>query len=227
MILRSLFFYIIVYAWTIVYFIFFSPVKYFRRKTAIKLSVFWTASIIWFSKKILGIDYIVDGKDNIPRDKPFLVASNHQSAWETFFFVALFGDPVFVLKEELKNIPIMSSYFSKLGYIYINREKGFSSLKKVISSISKLVKKDVKAFIIFPQGTRVAPGEKKELNSGVIAVNKILKIPIVPIKHNSGLYWKNKKFIKHKGSIKVKIYPALKDGLNKVELRKKIEKIFY
>ena len=178
-------------------------------------------------KKILGIDYIVDGKDNIPRDKPFLVASNHQSAWETFFFVALFGDPVFVLKEELKNIPIMSSYFSKLGYIYINREKGFSSLKKVISSISKLVKKDVKAFIIFPQGTRVAPGEKKELNSGVIAVNKILKIPIVPIKHNSGLYWKNKKFIKHKGSIKVKIYPALKDGLNKVELRKKIEKIFY
>ena len=227
MILRSLFFYIIVYTWTIIYFIIFSPVKYFRRKTAVKLSVIWTGSIIWFSKKILGIDYIIEGKDNIPENKPFLVASNHQSAWETFFFVVLFGDPAFVLKEDLKNIPILSSYFSKLGYIYINREKGFSSLKKVINSISKLLRKDVKSFIIFPQGTRVSPGEKKELNSGVIAVNKILRIPILPIKHDSGLYWKNKKFVKNKGVIKVKIYPILEDNMSKVELKERMEGIFY
>tara|TARA_B100000029_G_scaffold512086_1_gene607857 strand:+ start:987 stop:1670 length:684 start_codon:yes stop_codon:yes gene_type:complete len=227
MILRSLSFYLVVYIWTIIYFIVFSPVKFFRRRVAVKLSVIWTSSIIWCAKKILGIDYIVEGKKNIPKDKPFLVTSNHQSAWETFFFVVLFNDPAFVLKKELKYIPVLSSYFSKLGYIYIDREKGFSSLRKIIDSISKLVKKDVKAFIIFPQGTRVLPGEKQKLNSGVIAVNKILKIPILPIKHNSGLYWKNKKFIKNKGVIKVKVHPLLKDNLSKVELMKSIEKIFY
>ncbi len=226
MILRSFFFYVIVYSWTIIYFIVFSPVRFFTRKFAARLSIIWTGSIIWFAKKILGIDYIVEGKENIPEDKPFLVASNHQSAWETFFFVVLFGDPAFVLKEELKNIPVLSSYFSKLGYIYIDRERGFNSLKKVIASVSKLVKKGVKAFIIFPQGTRVSPGEKIELNTGVVAVNKILKIPILPIKHNSGLYWKNKKFVKEKGIIKVKVHPLLDDDLNKVELIKRIEEIF-
>ena len=89
------------------------------------------------------------------------MASNHQSAWETFFFTFLFDDPIFILKKELRFIPIMSWYFKKLGFIFIDRSKGLNSLKHIINSIKKLKDKSPKTFIIFPEGTRLLPGEKK------------------------------------------------------------------
>ncbi|MBC11164.1 MAG: 1-acyl-sn-glycerol-3-phosphate acyltransferase [Rickettsiales bacterium] len=226
MTLRSSFFYLIVYLWTIIYFIVFAPVKLFTRNLAVKLSVVWTGSIIYLARIILGIKYRIEGFENIPKTGNFLVASNHQSAWETFFFVYLFGDPVFILKDDLRRIPVLSNYFEKLGYIYIDRKQGFSALKKVINSISYMIKKKIRIFIIFPQGTRVAPYQKIKLNSGVAAIHKLLKIPVLPIKHNSGLYWKNKKFKKEKGTIIVKIFPLLKNKNSKEELLKKIEEYF-
>ena len=89
-----------------------------------------------------------------------------------------------------------------------------------------MIKKKIRIFIIFPQGTRVAPYQKIKLNSGVAAIHKLLKIPVLPIKHNSGLYWKNKKFKKEKGTIIVKIFPLLKNKNSKEELLKKIEEYF-
>jgi len=225
--LRSLVFYIFFYTWTVLFFLFFSPVKYFSKSFVVLLSSFWTTSVIKLAKVILGINYQIEGIENIPKSGPFIVASNHQSAWETFFFGSLFPGSVFILKYELKKIPIFSQYFKKLGFIFVKREKTFDSLRIVLKSIKELVLKNKNIFIIFPEGTRLKPGEKGKLNSGVFAIHKFNDLPILPVKLNSGEFWKNKKFIKKKGKIIIKIFPVIKRELDKNIVLTCLENYYY
>ena len=223
--LRNTFFYLVFYLWTTIFFVIFSPVKFFTRKFAVYLSKKWTDSVMILCKIILKIDYSVIGNENIPKNESFVVASNHQSAWETFFFVCLFDNPVFILKKELNSIPIFSWYFKKLDFILIDRNNSFQAVKHIIESIREQ-KPSKRAFIIFPEGTRIPPNDKGVINPGVFAVHKLLKIPIVVLKHDSGKYWKNKEYLKSQGTIKVKIYPKLRN-YNKKEFLKKLETYFY
>tara|TARA_Y100000589_G_scaffold311671_1_gene331237 strand:- start:1528 stop:2217 length:690 start_codon:yes stop_codon:yes gene_type:complete len=225
-ILKSSLFYFFFYTGTILFFSFFSPVKFFTTKFTIYLGRLWSKYTIFLSKLILGIDFSVFGEKNIPQDKPFLLVSNHQSAWETFFFSYYFNCPIFILKKELKRIPIFSLYFKKIGFIFIDRDKKTHSLKHVIKSISDQKKIGKKIFVIFPEGTRVNPNDNKQINLGFFAIHKILKIPILPLRHNSGFFWKNKKFIKDKGLINVEIFPLIKKLKNKEEAKKEIDRIF-
>ena len=223
---RSLLFYFFFLTGTILFFSFFSPVKFFSYKGTVRLSRFWSKSVIYLAKYILNIDYRVSGLKNLPKDKNFLIVSNHQSAWETVFFSYYFSCPVFILKEELRKIPIFSWYFDKLGFIYINRQDKFSSLKHVVKSINLLISSGRKSFVIFPEGTRVEPNKKVELNLGFFAIHKMTGLPILPLVHNSGVFWKNKKFNKTRGDINIKILPMIKDLGNKSLAKKTIEDIF-
>ena len=117
-------FYFFFYSWTVIFFIVFSPVKFFTRNFVVKLSNIWSYSVNFLCERVLGVKVTVYGKNNIPQDKSILVASNHQAGWETFFFTFLLNDPLFILKAELRFIPIMSWYFKKLGFIFIDRSKG-------------------------------------------------------------------------------------------------------
>ena len=225
--IRTTFFYLFFYTWTIIFFIIFSPVKFFTRSFAVKLSNLWSSTVNFLCIKVLGVSVFVKGKNNIPRNRSILVASNHQSAWETFFFTFLFDDPIFILKQELRFIPIMSWYFKKLGFIFIDRGKGLNSLKHIINSIKKLKDQSPKTFIIFPEGTRLLPGEKKKLLApGVFAIRKMLNLPVIPVKHNSGEYWHNKKFLKTQGTIRVDIFPELK-SLDKETFFNELKNCFY
>ena len=225
--IRTTLFYFFFYSWTIIFFIVFSPVKFFTRNFVVKLSNIWSFSVSFLCERVLGLKVIVYGKNNIPQDRSILVASNHQSAWETFFFTFLFNDPIFILKEELRFIPIMSWYFKKLGFIFIDRKKGLNSLRHIINSIKKLKDGSPKTFIIFPEGTRMLPGEKKDLlTPGVFAIKKKLNLPVIPVKHNSGEYWHNKKFLKTQGTIQVNIFPELK-SMDKKVFFNELKKYFY
>ena len=223
--LKSLTFYILFYFGTITFFVLFSPVRFFDRTFVVKLTGFWTSSVIKLANLILGINYEIKGHENIPKNAPFVIASNHQSAWETFFFGAIFPGSVFILKNELKKIPIFAQYFKKLGFIFVKRDKAFDSLKVVLKSIKKINKRRV--FIIFPEGTRLLPGEKIKLNSGVFAIHKFIGLPIVPVSLDSGRFWKNKKFIKKSGTISVNIFPVITKELDKKKFLKILEKHFY
>ncbi len=226
-IIRSTIFYFFFYFGTSIFFLFFSPVKFFSTKFVIKLSVIWTTSVISLARKVLNINYCIKGKENIPDSRPFIVASNHQSAWETFFFGSFFPGSVFILKHELKKIPILSQYFKKLGFIFIKREKKIYSLKNTLSSIRKLLEEGKKIFVIFPEGTRMKPGEKIKLNTGVFAIHKMFKIPILPVRLNSGEAWINKSYLKKNGVIEIKFFPIINNLNNKEELMKILEKTYY
>ena len=223
--IRSFFFYIFFYSWTFFYFVTFSMVKFFSRRFTFKIANFWTLSVIKLTRSVLSIDFEVFGKENIP-DYPFIIASNHQSAWETFFLPVVFKDTIFILKKDLDKIPIFRGYFKKLGFIYVDRENGYSSMKELLLKAKRRKLEGVSSIIIFPQGTRLNPGEKNTLGPGVSALYKTLSIPVVPVTHDSGKYWINKKFAKKKGKIKVKIFPPIMPGLEKDKLIKKLEEYY-
>ena len=224
---RSFIFYIFFYVGTVCFFLTFSPVQLFSYKFVVYLSNLWTRSVIKLSKLILGIDYIISGLENIPKEGSFIVASNHQSAWETFFFGSLFPGSVYILKDELKQIPILRGYFNRLGFIFVERNKTFKSLKTVLRSARRLTKNQNKVFVIFPEGTRLSPGETGKINPGFFAIHKFLKIPILPIKLNSGDHWINKKFSKKSGTINVKIFPLIKNVSSKEKIVDILKKSFY
>ena len=225
--LRSFAFYIFFYTGTIFFFLIFSPVRLFTRNFVVMLCTFWTKWVIRLSKLILGITYELKGFENIPNSGSFVVASNHQSAWETFFLGSLFPGSIFILKYELKKIPIFSQYFKKLGFIFVKRDKAFDSLKILLKSVRKLISQNNNIFVIFPEGTRIKPGERIKLNSGVFAIHKFSGLPILPIKLDSGKYWINKKFNKRKGKIIVEIFPIINREYDKEKVMTKLENYYY
>ena len=171
--LRSLVFYFIFYFWTILFFVIFSPIKLFSRKQALAISGFWIGTIMVLAKRILLINYQIKGIENLPKEQ-FIVASNHQSAWETFSLPLLFKDYVFVLKRDLIRIPLLNLFFEKLGFIFVDKNENYSSMKSLLRHSRERISEGVGAIIIFPEGTRVKPGVKKKLSPGVAALYKNL-----------------------------------------------------
>ena len=105
----------------------------------------------------------------------------------------------------------MSWYFKKLGFIFIDRKKGLNSLKHIINSIKKLKDEKSQNFYNFSRRYKTITWEKKDLlTPGVFAIKKKLNLPVIPVTHNSGEYWHNKKFLKTQGTIQVNIFPELK-----------------
>tara|TARA_B100000886_G_scaffold290126_1_gene215358 strand:- start:3657 stop:4256 length:600 start_codon:yes stop_codon:yes gene_type:complete len=166
------------------------------------IASYWIKTVLYFLKIICGVSWDVMGLENIPKSSCILV-SNHQGQWESFFLQTLVIPSSSIIKQELLYIPIFGWALACLKPIHLRRSKKYISMKKVIKDGSKKLKQGT-SLIIFPEGTRTDPkyGIKKFSNScGLLSVEN--KVPIIPICHNSGLYWKNRKFIKDKGNVKV------------------------
>ena len=155
-------------------------------------------------KHICGIDWAVDGIDNMP-DKPFVIMANHQGPWESLFLQTLILPTSSIIKKEILFIPFFGWAISRLKPIPINRKEKHSSMKKVISIGSERIK-DGYAVLIFPEGTRrnAEDGIGKFGNGGaVLAVSE--GVPVLPICHNAGAYWKNQSLKKVAGKISIVI----------------------
>ena len=173
-----------------------------------KLASNWIFFILGALKVLCGVSWRIEGIKNLPKS-PCILVSNHQGAWESFFLQTLYYPSTSIIKKELLYIPLFGWAFACFKPIYINRSNKFSSLKKVIKDGSRKIREG-SSIIIFPEGTRARPhkGLKPFSNScGLLSVKN--DVPIVPICHNSGLYWKNRRFIKHKGEIVMRIGPEM------------------
>nr|WP_255419670.1 lysophospholipid acyltransferase family protein [Wolbachia endosymbiont of Dipetalonema caudispina] len=178
---------------------------------------------------LCGIEYEIRGIENIPK-QPFIIASKHQSPFETLIFMLLFRNAVFILKRELKWIPFIGLHLMALGMIFINRLDGIKSIRYIIK-LAKIRMKENRSIIIFPEGTRTVAvtGQKTEYQSGVAALYSMLSVPVLPVALNTGLFWPKHIFsikkIPGKAVIKIlsPIYPGLSKGIFLESLRKTIE----
>lgn len=172
----------------------------------------WVRAVLLGLRVICGLDHRVEDRNHLP-DGPCLVACKHQSAWETLVLpILLLRDPSCVLKQELLNLPLFGWYLKHTRHIPIDRTGGAKALRQMIAK-AKEAAAEGRPIVIFPEGTRTAPGEQADYHVGVAALYKALDLPVVPVGLNSGHYWGRKAFYKHPGRITLRFLEPIPPGL--------------
>lgn len=172
----------------------------------------WTRFAMWWLKITCGLDFKVQGREHIP-DRPAIVMCKHQSAWETMAIQLIIDAPqVFILKKELLWIPLFGWGLASLRPIAIDRRNGFRATRQIVEQGRNRLARG-SWVIIFPEGTRTAPGESGKYLPGGGMLAEVADCPVVPIAHNAGLYWPKNSFTKQPGTIQVVIGPPIEtDG---------------
>jgi 1-acyl-sn-glycerol-3-phosphate acyltransferase len=223
--LRAVLFHLLFYGWTLIYAVFAVPFLLAPRPAALAVGRAWNRGAMEIVKHVAGIRYEVTGRENIPA-RPAVIAAKHQSAFETLALPLILFDPAFVVKRELFWIPIFGWYLARLGNIGIDRAAGPSALRAIVRR-AKSVLAGGRHVIIFPEGTRVAPGARRPYGPGVAALYTMLDVPVVPVALNSGLFWERRRFGKRAGTVTIEFLPAIAPGLERpafmAELERRIE----
>jgi len=183
----------------------------------------WARSVVLMLRVCCGIELRVTGRDNLP-DGPAIVAAKHQSAFDTFVWLAMLEKPAYVLKKELLSIPIWGLLARRAGHIPVDRAAGGAAMRPLIRDARKMLAAG-RPVVIFPEGTRSRPGEHLPFHPGVMALAG-LGASLIPVATDSGILWGRRAFIKRPGVITVAILPALPPELSRhVRLEKLREAI--
>lgn len=177
---------------------------------------------LWLLRWITGTRMEVRGRDKLPK-APYLVASKHQSAWDTFALIPIFTDPAMVMKWELTLIPFYGWFSRKFEHVFVRRERGPAALRRLVRD-AKARADAGREIVIFPEGTRRAPGAEPDYKPGAVALYEGLGLPCVPIALNSGLYWPRRQMMRYPGTIIVEILDPLPPGLPRREFRDELER---
>jgi 1-acyl-sn-glycerol-3-phosphate acyltransferase len=167
----------------------------------------WAKLVNWMLKAICGLSYEVINPENIP-NTPVIFFCKHQSAWETIAMQQILPAHVWVLKRELIWVPVFGWALLELESIAINRKAGKKAMEQVIQQGTMRLNKG-RSIMIFPEGTRVAPGEVRRFGMGGPVLAEKSGYPVTLVAHNAGEYWRRRDMIKHAGVIKVVIGPTI------------------
>ena len=223
--LRSILFNMFFFGWTAITLVVMTLALPFPRAVTCALANVWGGGISVALRSLVGIIHEIRGRENIPEGGA-IIASKHQSVWETGVFFALSGDPVYVLKKELLRIPFWGWCARKAGALVVDRHGGGAALKQLVRDSRAALDRGSQV-VIFPEGTRTPPGQSQLYHPGVFAVHNATKAPVIPVALNSGLYWGRRSIIKRPGVIILEFLPALPPGLSRrafmAELETRIE----
>ena len=188
----------------------------------VKAATHWYLHTLGFLERtLIGIRYRVIGAADLP-SPPYIVAAKHQSAWETMKLQLLFEEPAVVLKRELMQIPIWGWFAARSGMIPIDRAGRGAALHRVLAHARDRAAEN-RPIVIFPQGTRVAPGDYRPYQVGAYALYAALNLPVVPMALNSGVFWPRRRFRKRPGTITVELLPPILPGLDRDGFLDKLE----
>ncbi|WP_320109850.1 lysophospholipid acyltransferase family protein [Wolbachia endosymbiont (group A) of Icerya purchasi] len=223
--ISSLLFNFFLILWEVFYTLITLPVILFPVRIMTIFLVCSVRVVLFMLRLLCGIKYEVRGIENIPK-QPFIIASKHQSPFETFIFILLFREAVFILKRELKWIPFIGLHLMALRMIFINRSDGISSMRHIIK-LAKMRIKENRGIIIFPEGTRTTINQNIKYQPGIAALYSILSVPVLPVALNTGLFWPKSilSLRKNPGKAVIEILPPIHPGLNKNEFLQSLEKI--
>ena len=163
----------------------------------------WSRLMLAGAESILGIRYRVLGAENLP-PPPFFVLAKHQSAWETLAFQVIFPPQVWVVKRELLWIPFFGWGLAMLAPIAIDRASGPRALKQLLEQGRERLARRF-CIVIFPEGTRVAPGSRGKYQVGGAWLAVKTATPVLPVAHNAGELWRRRAFVKRPGVVTVSI----------------------
>jgi len=187
-----------------------------------RIITLWSRLVVRLATSICGIRYRVIGRDNLP-SSPSIVLAKHQSAWETLAFQVLLPPQVWVLKRELLSIPFFGWGLAMTNPIAIDRGSGLRALKQMLEQGRDRLARGF-WIVMFPEGTRVAPGERGQYFVGGAWLAVQTGTPVVPIAHNAGTVWPKGAFLKRPGTIVVSIGPPMDPrGLKAEQFNRQVE----
>ena len=221
--IRNFLFSIFFYFGIILISIIFLPSFFLPQKIVLvggKLMGFWAGLCL---KTFLSTKIVIKGKENIICNEKFLIASSHQSMFETFFLQTIFNSPIFILKKELLKIPIFGWYLVKIGSISIDRGKTTKENLNFFDKISESVNKSDRPIIIFPQGTRLNPKDRSDFKKGASRIYDELKIKCQPVAINSGYTWPKRGMLEPNKSLTISILKPIEPGFKKEEFLQKLQ----
>jgi 1-acyl-sn-glycerol-3-phosphate acyltransferase len=204
-------FYLLLLAWFIVAI----PTFVMPRSALMTLARLWARQNVWLLRIVCNVRVEYRGVEKIPKG-PLIVASKHQSMWETFALLPFFDEPLYILKRELKWIPVFGLYLIKAGMIDVDRSAGGRALLKMARRAGEEVRRG-RQLIIFPEGTRRPAGAPPRYKPGVAQLYAVCRATCLPVALNSGLFWPRRTFMRYPGTLVVEFLDPLPPGLSRDE----------
>jgi 1-acyl-sn-glycerol-3-phosphate acyltransferase len=215
---RSLLFVLFFYPATAIAVLVAMPTALISRRALIVLGRLWTRYFSWCVAVLLGIRSRVEG--HIPRD-PVLVAAKHQSMFETLELVVLLGAPAAIVKQELGQIPLWGWAARRYGVIPVDRAGGAAALRRMVREAQVEVAEG-RLLVIYPEGTRVRPGEQPPLQPGFAGLYRALGLPVVPVAVDTGRLWRRGSFAKQPGVATFRFGDPIPPGLGRDEIEARV-----
>jgi 1-acyl-sn-glycerol-3-phosphate acyltransferase len=177
------------------------------RLTRYRIISGWSRAAVWLLKAICGVRWTVEGREHLPKE-PAVILAKHQSAWETLAFQQIFPPQVHVLKRELLWIPFFGWGLALMSPIAIDRARGIRALRQIARKGKERLSQGFWV-IVFPEGTRVAPGARRKYQLGGAWLAAHAGARVVPVAHNAGRVWPRNSFLKRPGKVTVRIGPPI------------------
>ncbi len=210
---RAVLFTILFYGWSLGLLTLCMPFFLLPHRYTFFVARVWGGGAALILRLVNGLSHELRGLENIP-EGPVIYAIKHQSSWETIVFNTIIRHPHWVIKRELFFVPIFGWYMWHAGVIGLDRSAGASAMRQLLRQ-AKVIADRGDPILIFPEGSRTEPGVSGEYQPGVAALYSILKLPVVPVALNSGVYWARREFAKHPGKIVVEFLPPIEPGLDR------------
>lgn len=199
--------------------------RFLAPRRAMQLARVWARLVLGGLGPICGIRVVITGREHIPAHGPALVASMHQSAFDTLVWLLLMPTTAYVLKKELLAIPLFGGMCRHTGMIAVDRGAGAAAIRDLLRG-GDMAMATGRQIVIFPEGTRAPPGVPLPLQPGVAALASRTKLPVIPVVTDSGYCWGRRAFRKRPGVIHVAVLPPLAPAMNRTALMQHLHDIF-
>ncbi len=222
-ILGSLLFNLLFILWTAVISLAGIPCFFTDHRCVYRLGRAWSKVTLFLLRWLCGVKQEIRGLERLPNG-PAIIASKHQSAWDTLVLPHLTpaSYPAYVLKIELTRIPVFGALLRKGGMIAVDRSAGTRAMREMLTQ-GKARAEEGRSIVIYPEGTRTAPGAKLPYHPGVAALYRELDLPIVPVALNSGFFWGRNAWFKKPGTIVLEILEPIPPGLERRAALRRLE----
>ncbi|SLN66121.1 2-acyl-glycerophospho-ethanolamine acyltransferase [Falsiruegeria litorea R37] len=217
--LRSLIFMIVIYAWMVILGILFLPYAIISKRGALNACKTYARTTIWMARWMVGIRSQVRGT---PPTEQVLIAAKHQSFFDILLIFNAIPHGKFIMKRELLWTPVIGLYAKRLGCIPVNRGKKGAAISKMVKDVAAEFEEPGQ-LVIYPQGTRVAPGAQKPYKVGTAVLYEGLGDPCVPVAANVGVFWPRTGILRKPGLAIVEFLDPIEPGVAKNTFMKRLE----
>jgi 1-acyl-sn-glycerol-3-phosphate acyltransferase len=224
--LRSLAFNLWFFGLTLVLGVYGVALRWLAPERVLDLAMVWARLVLGGARVLCGISIEVTGREYLPAHGPALIASQHQSAFDTLVWLLLVPRACYVLKQELTRIPLFGPLLRPGRQIVVDRGAGSTALRGLLRA-GQRARDEARQIVIFPEGTRTAPGQLGPIQPGVVALARQTGLPVIPVATNSGQRWGKRAFHKRPGPIRIAIQPPLPFDLDRTTLMERLQQSWH